>query len=544
MQKKILCVLLAIAVLAALAAGCAVTEPAVSDTQPTVSEEVETPAAEEAGTPAPEDAAEATPAPEDTEAADDADLQDETAFIAEEATKEEVENYIQDSDETTVLVDARVQEAYSGWALEGAANGGHLENAILYSARWLDFAMDEEDRAEDLAEYNEKIGLSADNSYIIYDYDGNKNAAENVANYFAAQGIKNVKVFNAKEMIDAGENVVQYANYDMFIPAEIVKAVSDYKSGATDTLNTSVTQAAGITEDNIDSVVLIDVTYGNVHESTYLSDGHVPGAVHINTNAYERPRSYTPEKREQYSVEYSLITVEEFRDSVCPEYGITKDSIVIATSTDVRPLARFGFMLRSLGVKYYAMSANMNAWIYNGYRLDTENIEKPVSVESFGSSEIPYPDEIVWMDQVKRILSGEEAGTLIGGDDFSTYGYHDLMGRIPGAVDAEEYAQNIDGTSAMPELLLQGYIDAGVPTDELIVPFCGDGWGAARTAYHAQAVGLENVKYWGEGWVVWSNRGNEFETYDGRLVHYDKYLDAVVDSDGNIIVDENVMKIE
>ena len=522
-MKKVLCVLLAIAVIVVMVAGCTASEADVSET--------------ETGGEKEQDATEQEAQPEENEV-------DVSNFVAEEATKEEVESYLADSDETTVLVDARPQEAYSGWALEGAANGGHLNNAILYSARWLDFSMDEEKRESKLNDYNERIGLSADNSYIIYDYDGIKEAAASVAKYFAKQGILNVKTFNAKEMIDSGESLVQYANYDMFIPAEIVKAVSDYKSGATDTLNTEITAAAGITEANIDKVVLIDVTYGNVHESSYLSDGHVPGAVHINTNAYERPRSYTPEKREQYSVEYSLITVEEFRDTICPEYGITKDSIVIATSTDVRPLARFGFMLRSLGVKYYAMSANMSAWTYNGYRLDTENIVKPVSIESFGSSDVPYPGEIVWMDQVKRILSGEEKGTLIGGDDFDTYSYHDLMGKIAGAVDADEYSQNIDGTSAMPELLLQGYIDAGVPTDELIVPFCGDGWGAARTAYHAQATGLENVKYWGEGWVVWSNRGNDFETYDGRIVHYDKYLDAVVDSDGNIVTDEKVMKTE
>ena len=43
-----------------------------------------------------------------------------------------------DWDEKTVLVDARPQESYSGWALEGAKTGGHLKNAKLFSSRWLD----------------------------------------------------------------------------------------------------------------------------------------------------------------------------------------------------------------------------------------------------------------------------------------------------------------------------------------------------------------------------------------------------------------------
>ena len=535
MKKKLLCILLLVSMVVVMFAGCAKTEAekdsTVTGKNDTVTEGNDTVTEETKNEESKEDTT-ASPIVEGE-------------INVEAATKEQVEAFINDSDEKTILVDARPQESYSGWALEGAANGGHLKGAILYSARWLDFKMDDERREKRLAEYNDAIVLSSENSYIVYDYDGTKGAALNVAKYFKKQGIENVKVFNAKDMIDAGENIEKYTNYDRFIPSEIVKTISDYKSGATDELNTAVTGAAGITEANIDKVVLIDVSYGNVHESSYLADGHVPGSIHLNTNVYERPRSYTPEKREPYSIEYRLIPIEEFRDSLCPEYGINTDSIVIATSSDGRPLARFGFMLRSLGVKYYAMSGNMNAWNYNGYRLDTENIEKPESVDGFGSDKIAYPDEIVWMDQVKRILSGEEEGTVVGAADFSTYRYHDLMGKIPGIVgEGTIISQNIDDTPPMRELILKGYSNAGISTDKLIVPFCGDGWAASRTAYNAQAVDVNNIKYWGEGWVVWSNSGNEFETYDGKLAHYDKYLDAVVDKDGNIITDENVMKAE
>lgn len=62
----------------------------------------------------------------------------ETTVDVESATASQVEEFLSDSDENTMLVDARPQEAYSGWALEGAANGGHLKDAALFSARWLD----------------------------------------------------------------------------------------------------------------------------------------------------------------------------------------------------------------------------------------------------------------------------------------------------------------------------------------------------------------------------------------------------------------------
>ena len=56
---------------------------------------------------------------------------------------------------------------------------------------------------------------------------------------------------------------------------------------------------------------------------------------------------------------------------------------------------------------------------------------------------------------------------------------------------------------------------------------------------------LNNIKEWGTGWIPWSNEGNEFIDHNGNKVHYDKYLDAVVDENGkdvsdgvNILADE------
>ena len=479
------------------------------------------------------------------------DPQPEEEFEPETATVAEVTAMMNDSDENTELVDARPQEAYAGWALQGAKNGGHLKNAILYSARWLDFEISSSKREKKLASYNTEIGLSGDKTYIVYDYTDSKSEAVNVAKYFYKQGAKNVKVFDAKDLIDNGSNLESYKNYDYYLPSEIVKDISDYKTGKDDTLEPETT--AVISKSDIDKVILIDVSYGNVHESSYLSTGHVPGAIHMNTNEYERPRSYTPEKREKYSVEYSLIPLDEFRDEVCTEYGITKDSIVIGISSDGRPIGRLGYMLRSLGVKYYGMSGLMNAWNYNGYKLDTTNVVKPTSVDSFGSDTIANPNELAWMDEVKEILkkNGEDendhtAGTVVGSDNLtSTYSYHDLYGKIPGTLNAKGGTfENVDGTPVMQQLLVNFYKTNNIPTDKPIIHFCGDGWGAARDAYNAQSVDMDNVRAWGEGWVVWSNRGNWFIDYTGRKVKYDKYLDEIVDTDGNVVTDSKIMKSE
>ena len=465
------------------------------------------------------------------------------------ATAEEVQEFMNDTDEKTVLVDSRAQESYAGWALEGAKNGGHLKNSVLFSERWLDCEYTgSAPRTAYLERAMEAQNITKDSDIIVYDYDGEH--AKDVASYFVEQGIKDVSIYQANDMIDAGTDLESYTNYDRFLPTEIVKSISDVKTGKSSELSED---AKAIIGDNMDKVVLIDVAWGNAKASSYFSAGHVPGAVHINTDSYERPRVYVPEKRSDYAKEWRLISLEEFRDSLCPQYGITKDSIVILTGTSSSPQGRLGFMLRSLGVKTYAMSGLLTAWQYNGYDLDTDEstLVIPTSVDSFGSDAIANPDEILWMDDIKAILSGEKEGQVADNRDedewngeYSGYGYHDLAGKIEGSVwcsggDEEngEYFTNIDGT-ARTQQELKAYMESnGLDTSKTVAFFCGDSWGAAQIAYWCQSVDLNNIKEWGNGWIPWSNEGNEFIDHNGNKVHYDKYLDTVLDENGKDVRD-------
>ena len=472
-----------------------------------------------------------------------------TEADVETATAEEVQEFMNDTDEKTVLVDSRAQESYAGWALEGAKNGGHLKNSALFSERWLDCDYSgSAPRTAYLERAMEAQNITKDSDIIVYDYDGEH--AKDVASYFVEQGIKDVSIYQANDMIDAGTDLESYTNYDRFLPSETVKSISDVKTGKESELSEDAKAVVG---DNLDKVLLVDVGWGNAKQSSYFSAGHVPGAVHINTDSYERPRVYVPEKRSDYAKEWRLISLEEFRDSLCPQYGITKDSIVILTGTGTSPQGRLAFMLRSLGVKVYAMSGTLVAWNYNGYELDTDinTLVIPESVDSFGSDTIENPDEILWMDDIKAILSGEKEGQVADnrGEDewngeYSGYSYHDLAGHLDGAVwclqgDEENgtYFYNVDNTPRT-QTELKDYMESnGVDTSKTVAFYCGDSWGAAMIAYWCQSVDLNNIKEWGNGWIPWSNEGNEFIDHNGKTVHYDKYRDAVLDEDGNDVSD-------
>ena len=528
MKKRVVAVLLSATIVATLASGCADSAKGGDIKKNTT--ETKTEESEELGK-------------KETSKTTDKKIE------VDSATEEEVLAFMNDSDEKTVLVDARPQENYSGWALEGAKNGGHLKNAVLFSARWLDCEYaDEAPRDAYLKRAMKDQKITKDTEVIVYDYTGKQ--ADDVASYLKNQGIEKATKFQANKLIDVGKNLETYKNHDMFLPTEIVKNISDVKTGKETELTA---EAKAIVGEDVSKVVLVDVGWGNAKQSSYFSTGHVPGAIHINTDSYERPRVYVPEKRSEYAKEWRLISLEEFRDSLCPQYGITKDSIVIMTGTATSPQGRLGFMLRSLGVKVYAMSGALTAWTYNEYELDTDSstLVIPKSVENFGSDTIANPDEILWMDDIKAILSGKIEGQVADNRSeeewkgkSSGYSYHDLAGKIEGSIwclqgDSEngEYFDNVDNTPRTQEEL-KAYMEGnGLDTSKTVAFFCGDSWGAAHIAYFSQSVDLNNIKEWGNGWIPWSNEGNEFIDHNGKKVRYDKYQDAVVDENGKVVND-------
>lgn len=105
----------------------------------------------------------------------------------------------------------------------GAHNGGNRDGAILFSERWLDMKMEQEKLMKKLEQYKNAVNFNTENSYIVYDCNGEKDSAENVAKYFRENGINNTKYFNARQLVDNGSNLEKYKNYDISIPSEIVK---------------------------------------------------------------------------------------------------------------------------------------------------------------------------------------------------------------------------------------------------------------------------------------------------------------------------------
>ena len=115
-------------------------------------------------------------------------------------------------DEKTIIVDARGNDVYSGWAIEGATRGGHIPGATDFSADWLESKAENKD--DYLSDAIENKKLKSYENVIVYDTNGED--ASKVASYLSSNGIKNVSTYDANEWIkDKSLELESYKNYVM-----------------------------------------------------------------------------------------------------------------------------------------------------------------------------------------------------------------------------------------------------------------------------------------------------------------------------------------
>lgn len=457
-------------------------------------------------------------------------------FTTETATKWDLLTYVNDNNDNTVVIDARLADVYSGWAVDGNKVGGHIKDAANVSAQWLTCsyssnAKENKSRDEAIKLELDAQNITTDKKYIVYDTNG-KDAAK-VAEYLTGKGYSNVRTYNAKTLIESGKvELSSYANYDLWVPAEVVKNISDHLVKLT-----ALSEQAAKVVDGKD-IVLLDVNWGNEKESGYL-DGHVPGAVHLNTDEYETPKIHVAER----GVTWWRLNPDEDLLKLAADYGITKDSCVILTGAEPLATTRMAIILKYLGCdNVHVMSEALVGWGAQGYALQTDNV-KASKVASFGVDTPQNPDFIDTIAEVKEMLASnryqvidtrtiEEWNGLITG-----YSYYDLAGRIAGTIHSPSgigysssmYYYRTPDMSMRSKVALESMWKAqGIDTGKHMSFFCGSGWRAAEEAWDAMVLGYTDVSLYSDGWIGWSDEGNPYIDKDGNTVHYDKTTNSVV----------------
>lgn len=391
------------------------------------------------------------------------------------------------SDDSWVVVDTRINDAFNGWKLDEVERGGHIKGAVDFSANWL--TVDSKDKEKTLDKALETKGIEKDKNIVLYDANG-KDAKE-VANYLSEKGYKNLYTYNVADWAkDESLPMESYENYEMIVPATIVNDILDGKKPET--------------FENSKNIKIVEASWGE--ESEAYSKGHVPTSVHINTDTVEPPPQW-------------MLASDEELAKFAKDYGFTKDDTVIVTGPDVMASYRVAVVLRYIGINdVRVLNGGNNAWTSAGYELETKS-NKPVAGNDFGATIPANPDLIDTQAELKEMLK-DSNNVLVDNrswDEYigkiSGYSYHDKKGRIPGAVygyagtsatTLEDY-RNIDNTMRNAAEIKALWKDAGIDTNKHLMFMCGSGWRAAEVLTYANVMGFDNTSLYSDGWIGWSN---------------------------------------
>ena len=391
------------------------------------------------------------------------------------------------SDDSWVVVDTRINDAFNGWKLDEVERGGHIKGAVDFSANWL--TVDSKDKEKTLDKALETKGIEKDKNIVLYDANG-KDAKE-VANYLSEKGYKNLYTYNVADWAkDESLPMESYENYEMIVPATIVNDILDGKKPET--------------FENSKNIKIVEASWGE--ESEAYSKGHVPTSVHINTDTVEPPPQW-------------MLASDEELAKFANDYGFTKDDTLIVTGPDVMASYRVAVVLRYIGINdVRVLNGGNNAWTSAGYELETKS-NKPVAGNDFGATIPANPDLIDTQAELKEMLK-DSNNVLVDNrswDEYigkiSGYSYHDKKGRIPGAVygyagtsatTLEDY-RNIDNTMRNAAEIKALWKDAGIDTNKHLMFMCGSGWRAAEVLTYANVMGFDNTSLYSDGWIGWSN---------------------------------------
>jgi thiosulfate/3-mercaptopyruvate sulfurtransferase len=401
------------------------------------------------------------------------------------------------SDHDLTIVDVRPLYAYNGWP-NGAARGGHIPGAIAFPSSWLKSV--EQAELESLLHAK---GIAPGREIVLY--GAGAEDASRVGSALTGLGHTGVRTYEPGWAAWAAERlpVERLAKFDKLVHPEWLEQVLD---------GGRPPAAPG------GRVLLFHVNFGVPEE---YDDGHIPGAVYLDTNGLENPRDWN--RRPPRELERALCSL-----------GITRDTSVVLYGRDTEGHAdekwpgrragqiaatRAALILRYAGVDdVRVLDGGYDCWVRAGYPLEAVR-QEPSPVPSFGV-DIPFrPETIVDIDEAKRILADPDHAALVSVrtwnehvGEVSGYNYIGPAGRIAGDVwgncgsDAYhmQHYRTVDNTMrAYPEIAAN-WEASGITPDKWVAFYCGTGWRASETWYYAYLMGWQRIAVYDGGWFEWS----------------------------------------
>ncbi len=262
-------------------------------------------------------------------------------------------------------------------------------------------------------------------------------------------------------------------------------------------------------QEESEDYVILECSWGEEGDSPTYTDGHIQGAVHMNTDSIEA---------EEF---WNIRTPEEI-ETLFEEYGITKDTTVIVYGSNAADSAddRVAFVSLWAGVENVkALDGGLEAYTEAGYTLETESNEPSGDGEEFGTEIPAHPEYVLSVDQVEEKLKTDDDFKLVSirsyeefNGEVSGYSYMHYAGEPEGAIwghntDDNSYA-NEDGTTVDIDVINEYLEPYDASTDDEISFYCGTGWRASIPFLVAYEEGVENISMYDGGWFQWLMDGD------------------------------------
>jgi molybdopterin synthase sulfurtransferase len=402
-------------------------------------------------------------------------------------------------DPTLTIVDVRPLAAYNGWRLTGESRGGHVPGAVAFPTAWLT-SVDEPEVRRLLT----SKAIVPDRSIVLYG-DAPRDT-ERVVARLRQLGFDDVRRLDGgwpRWAADEDLPTEALPNFEKLVHTEWLRGL----------LAGERPEAAPV-----GAFTLFHVNFGVPEE---YEDGHIPGALYLDTNWLEDPADWN--RRAPDVLETALRSL-----------GITSDTTVILYGRDTEGDAnekwpgrragqiaatRAALILRYAGVDdVRILDGGYDWWVRAGYPLETV-IREPSPVALFGVAIPQRPELIVDIDEAKDILADPEAAALVSVRTWrehvgavSGYNYIGPAGRIARDVwgncgtDAYhmQHYRTVDNTMrAYPEIAAN-WAEAGITPEKHVAFYCGTGWRASETWFYAYLMGWSRIAVYDGGWFEWS----------------------------------------
>ena len=289
-------------------------------------------------------------------------------------------------------------------------------------------------------------------------------------------------------------------NYESLVSAVWVKALLDFHQ--------SNTQAARPPTYRNSHYVILEASWANMDSAKDYRRGHIPGAIHINTDDLENgyPR-------------WNLRSDPDLQQ-VIGQHGITAGTTVIVYGRQLVAATRVWWILKYAGVAdVRLLDGGFEMWKALSYpRETTLRTPVPVTFSALVNSNLRATTEYVRsnLDSQRLWLADARSEAEFRGNK-SGYNYLDCRGRIPTSIsigdatdDSPLYTQRYGRLREPGEINAlwqkQGILSKQKPAafDREVIFYCGGGWRSSLAFFYAWLLGYQNIRNYSDGWSGWS----------------------------------------